>query len=244
VVGVKMKKNGYGVLSCVVFLFFTAGILCAQERADIFVPPWIHGIFFDLGVLGNYEKAGSPDSLQIESAFLLFEVGVGYDFGRITARLYGNFGVPLYGLAYFSDGTEYVVDVLDVSNMKFGIEGAFKIIDTPRFDLLLPLGLVFSATEYTQKNPSYTTNKNAFDRKWIYEYTSIVSGLDVMIQLNNHLKLCILSSIGYPMVRNFTYKAILQGNYVWSDTGSSTSSVKSNTDVFTFSAGVGLRVNF
>ncbi|MDR2632403.1 MAG: hypothetical protein LBC51_02105 [Treponema sp.] len=225
-------------------LFGMAGLLSAQTASKIVVPEWVHGFFLDAGVLGNYENADASEGLRIETGFLLFEIGGGYDFGRITARLYGNFGIPLDGIAYFTDGERYVKDYMDVSNMKFGIEGAFKLLDTPRFDLLLPLGVVFSGTEYTKKNPAYTRNNHAYDRKWLYEYTSIVSGLDFTIQVFTHLKLCILSSIGFPLVRNATYKEVLHGNVVWSETGSSTYSVKENADIFTFSAGLGVRVNF
>ncbi|MDR0635763.1 MAG: hypothetical protein LBF87_01635 [Treponema sp.] len=258
-------------LLCLALVFGMAGAVSAQTASKVFVLDWVHGFFLDIGVLGNYENVESSNGLRIENGFLLFEIGGGYDFGRITARLYGNFGLPIDGIAYSSsrasygnfglpidgiayssDRASYVKDVMDVSNTKFGIEGAFKIIDTSRFDVLLPLGVVFSTTEYTQKTPSYTSSGStsdsriyAYDRIWLYEYTSIVSGLYFTVQMSNHLKFCVLSSIGLPLVRSFTYKQILQkDNVVWENTGSDTYSVKSNVDIFTFSAGLGLRVNF
>jgi hypothetical protein len=133
---------------------------------------------------------------------------------------------------------------LDPSNVKFGLEAAFKLVNTQVFDLLLPVSLIFSTTKYTQKNPSYTASGNPYDREWEFTYTSIASGLNATIKLHEHLKLCIFSSIGYPLVKNRGCKEILRGDYLWSGINSSTYSVKSDADIFTFSAGLGIRANF
>ncbi|MDR1469358.1 MAG: hypothetical protein LBT00_08710 [Spirochaetaceae bacterium] len=244
-----MKKNGMAVLAV---LFGMANALWAQTAAK--TPPahrdefdweeWQHGFFLDAGVLGNYEDADPPEGLRIETTFLLLEIGGGYDFGCVTVRLYGDFGFPLSGNVYWADGVTYVEESLDTSNGKFGMEAAFKIIDTRSFDFLLPLGLVFSKTVYTQKNPSYTQSGHAFDRKWIYEYTTVTAGLDFTIRLNNHLKLRVISRAAYPLESNYTHKMVLQGNYVFADTGSKEYSVEGHTNIVTFSAGLGLRVNF
>jgi hypothetical protein len=205
---------------------------------------WQHGFFLDTSVLGNYEDADPREGLRIETWFLLFEIGGGYDFGRITIRLYGDFGFPLTGVAYWGDGARDVKNSLDVSNGKFGMEATFKIVDTRSFDILLPLGLVFSKTLYTQMNPSYIESGVAVDRKWIYEYTSIVAGLDFTIRLSDHLKLCVMSGAAYPLVSNHIFEIELQDGYVFTATGDSKDRVKEHADILTFSAGIGLRINF
>ncbi|MDR0635765.1 MAG: hypothetical protein LBF87_01645 [Treponema sp.] len=222
-------------LLCLALALGMASSVSAQTDSKGGAPDWVHGFFLDIGLLGNYEHVEPPEGLRFENGFLLFEIGGGYDFGRITLRLFGNFSIPIDGVVYSSSRTTYAEDVVEVSDTKFGIEGAFKIIDTPQFDVLLPLGAVFSTTEYTEKG-------NAYDRTWLYEYTSIVSGLYFTVQMTKHLKLCVLPRLDLHLVRNFTYKEVRQGDVEW-ETESSTYSLRSNTDSFTFSTGLGLRFN-
>jgi hypothetical protein len=204
---------------------------------------WTHGMFFDIGLLYNYEYL-EPEP-QFVAHDLLLEIGGGYDFEIMTAKIYGDFGFLLQGDAYWSNGIKPILESLDASYGKFGLEAAFKLVNTQVFDLLLPVGFIFSTTKYTQKNPSYTESGNyPYDREWEFTYTSIASGLNATFKLHEHLKLCIFSNIGYPLAKNLEYKQILQGTVIWSDTNSSTRSVKSDIDVFTFSAGLGIRVNF
>jgi hypothetical protein len=203
---------------------------------------WTHGLFFDIGLLYNYEYLKPTPEFVAHN--LLLEIGGGYDFEIMTAKIYGDFGFLLQGDAYWSNGTYPILDTLDPSYGKFGLEAAFKLVNTQFFDLLLPVSFIFSTTKYTQKNPSYTTSGNPYDRVWEFTYTSIASGLNATFKLHEHLKLCIFSSIGYPLAKNLEYKDILQGNYVWSGINSSTYSVNSDVDVFMFSAGLGIRVNF
>lgn len=223
-------------------LAVSVGIVSAQESTGKYERGnWIRGFFLDFGVLYNFEHL--EDSPKFNAHNLLLEIGGGYDFGRIIARLYGNFGFLLGGYAYWSNGTEPILEGLNASIGKFGIEAGIKIIDTNLFDLAIPIGLLFNWTTYTQKNPSYTSNKNPYDRKWEYDYMNIQSGIDIKFSLGRHFSLCIPLSIGYPLVKDYTYKEILRGNVVWSDTESSTYSDKNDVSVLSFSAGIAIRGN-
>jgi hypothetical protein len=233
-----MKRYSIGFL---LLIGFSVGIVYSQEESKG-TYDWARKFFFDFSVLYNYEKL--DPSPRFDAHNIVLEIGAGYDFGRITARLYGNFGFLAAGTAFWSNGTKPIKDSLDSTLGKFGIEAGVKIVDTSRFDLLIPLGLLFNWTTYTQKNPSYTTNNNPYDRKWEYDYMSIVSGIQAKITLGKHFSLCIPVSMGYPIVRNYTYKQILRGNYVWSDNNSATHSTKNDVDVLMLSAGIGVRFNF
>ena len=126
-----MKKR---ITVTLAVLFGIANTLCAQTgkkaapsiRDAFDWDEWQQGFFLDVGVLANYEDASPPDGLRIETMFLLLEIGGGYDFGRITFRLYGDFGFPLRGIVYLADGKGDVKDSLDVSNGKFAHLAAFK----------------------------------------------------------------------------------------------------------------------
>jgi hypothetical protein len=164
---------------------------------------WTRGIFFDIGLLYNYEYI--EPTPQFAAHNLLLEIGGGYDFEIMTAKIYGDFGFLLQGDVYWSNGTNPIQESLDPSYGKFGLEAAFKLVNTQVFDLLLPVSFIFSTTKYTQKNPSHTTSGNPYDREWKFTYTSIASGLNITIKLHEHLKLCIFSNIGYPLVKNYEY---------------------------------------
>ena len=104
-------------LLCLALALSMAGSVSAQTASKGGLFDWVHGFFLDVGVLGNYENVDPPkknanplgqnveppDDPRIESGFLLFEIGGGYDFGRITSRLYVNFGLPIDGVVYYSN---------------------------------------------------------------------------------------------------------------------------------------------
>jgi hypothetical protein len=225
----------------VVFLLFAGnGIVFSQS--DIILPKWAHGFFLETGALYNYAKFAPENAFKIDSHFLLFRIGGGYDFGKITVKLYGDFGINLAGDWYNGNNAGKIFDDLDVSNIKFGIESGIKVLNTEGFDFVIPIGFLFNWTKYTQKNPSYVSGY-PYDRIWEYKYYNVITGFDITFKLNNHIKLIFTGSIGYPVFKELEYQEKLQGNYIWTDTGSSTYSIKDNTEVFTFSTGIGLRFN-
>jgi hypothetical protein len=202
---------------------------------------WVKDFFFDAGTGYNYTSLEPLPKFQSHN--LLMRVGLGYDFGRITARIYGDFGFLLYGQAYWSDGISRISSSLDASNGKLGLESAFKVIDSSRVDVIIPLGFLFNWTKYTGKNPSYTSGNVPYDRVWKYSYTHIFSGVNIAFKINNHFQLMIFGNIGYPIAKKFEYQEILRGNYVWTSTGTDTATIKSDVDVFAFSAGINARMN-
>jgi hypothetical protein len=235
-----MSKKSLVVLLLAIALGINAAV--AQESSQEGKSKWTHGIFVDIGLLYNYERIEAAPNFLAHN--LLLEIGAGYDFEIMTAKIYGDVGFLLQGDVDWSSGTKPIRSSLDPSNGKFGLEGAFKLVNTQFFDLLLPLHLIFSFTKYTQKNPSYTSNNHPYDRVWKFNYTSIASGLNATFKLHEHLKLCLFSNISYPLAKSYEYKQILQGDYKWTDTGSSTYSVKNDADILTFSVGLSIRVNF
>jgi hypothetical protein len=225
------------------FVLIIMGIttLC-YAQSKYYVTPWVRNFFFDFNVLYNFEQLKPKP--QFDAHNVLLEIGLGYDFGRITARVYGDFGFLLDGTAYWSNGTKKISESLDAKNWKLGLEPGIKIINGERFDLILPLGIMFNWTEYNQKNPSYISSNVAYDRYWKYYYINVYTGLNASIQFGNHIKMLIFSNIGYPIQKDYEYGDVLKGNYVWAGTGSSTYRVKNDVDILTFSAGIGMRVNF
>ncbi|MDR1899372.1 MAG: hypothetical protein LBQ55_05130 [Treponema sp.] len=234
-----MKKACWLVL----LMAFTVGMTFSEEGVKGKYD-WAKKFFFDFNMLYNYENI-KPEP-KIVSNNLLFEIGAGYDFGRITARLYGDLGVLLGGDVFWINGSERISESLDSNIWKFGIEAGFKVINRERFSVLIPFGFLFNWTSYEQKNPSYTTDANhvPYDREWKYQYTSIVSGINASVRLSKHFSLLVPFSIGIPIVREYEYSEILRGNYYWTKTGTPTYTIKDSVDVFTFSLGLGVRANF
>jgi hypothetical protein len=234
-----MRKGCWVML----LLLVAGGMLCADEESKGRYE-WAKKFFFDFNILYDYQSI-KPEP-KIVSNNMLFEIGAGYDFGRITARLYGDFGVLLGGDVFWANLTESVSDNLDSHVWKFGMEAGFKVIDREQFAVLIPLGFLFNWTNYEQKNPSYTSGSNPvpYDRDWEYQYTSIVSGISAKIKMGKHFSLFVPFRIGYTIVKEYEYKEVLRGNYYWTETGTPTYSVKDSVDVLTFSTGIGVRANF
>jgi hypothetical protein len=223
------------------FMFFGLVTFCFSQNR-YYISPWLQKIFLNFNVLYDYEKLVMEDDFDIESNGILFEIALGYDFGRIVPRFLFDVGMPLYGVVGFSDGDERINDVMDTKNFKLGFEVGIKPIRMQRFDLIIPLGVLFCWTTYEQKNPSYVQDAS-YDRIWNYSYINLFSGLDVILLLNKHFKMGLFSRIGFPVKKEYEYKETLRGNYVWSDTGSSTYSEKFNVDIMNFSIGIGILAN-
>jgi len=216
----------------------------SQSRS--YVSPGVQKIFLRLNLLYDYEKFSLKDSyFYITSNNVLFEFDLGYDFGIIVPRVYLDLGLPIDGEVGFADGKMKLTDVMDTSNIKFGLEAGIKPVKTENFELIIPIGVLHCSTIYTQKNPAYTPLPDSvpYDRIWDFSYFSIYSGIDASIKLNNHLKLRFSSRIGIPVKRELEYKDVLRGNYVWSSTGTATNSVKFETNVTAFSIGIGISAN-
>jgi hypothetical protein len=205
---------------------------------------WTKGVFFDLGFQYNFDDMKPEPEFRAHN--LGIELGLGYDFGRLTARLYGNYAFLLAGTAYWDEGVSPILDTLESNKWKFGIEVGGKVIDTAMFDLTIPLGLLFNWTEYKQKNPSYTDPPDpvAYDRYWKYNYINIYSGVDISIKCSEHIKIMIMPHIGLPIFKEYKYEEVLRGDYIWTETGTNTYSEKpNNIEILAFSVGLGIRLN-
>jgi hypothetical protein len=231
-----MRKTYFLVL----ILFGLTTFCYSQNR--YYVTPWVQRIFLGFNILYDYEKLSAEDDFNIESNNMLFEIALGYDFGRIVPRIFFDIGLPLYGIVGFTDGNANLIGTMDTKNLKFGFEAGIKPIKTQRFDLVIPLGALLCWTTYEQKNPSYASG-HPYDRIWNYNYINLFSGINATIKLNSHFKLGIFSRIGFPIKKGEEYKETLRGNYIWSLTNSSTRSVKNDIDVLNFSIGTGILMN-
>jgi hypothetical protein len=221
-------------------ILFGLTVFC-YSQTRYYVEPWAQKIFLGFNVLYDYEKL-ARDDFNIESDNLLFEMALGYDFGRIVPRVSFNVGLPLYGVVGFTDVDKSLKEIMDTQNFKLGLEVGIKPIKTQIFDLIIPLGILFCWTTYEQKNPSYASG-HPYDRIWDYNYINLFSGVNATFKLNNHFKLGIFSKIGFPIKKEEEYKETLRGNYIWSSTKSSTRSIKSDIDVLNFSIGIGILAN-
>jgi len=226
---------------CVVAILIALTNVCfAQSR--YYASPVAQKFFFDFNVLYDYERLVSDDDFSVNTNNLLFEIAIGYDFGRVIPKIAFDIGLPLSGSINFTDGTEDLTKVMDSQNFKLGLEVGLKPIDTNKFDLSIPLGIMFNWSTYTQKNPSYASGQ-PYDRVWAYTYINLYSGINATIQVNKHCKLGLFARGGYPVSKELEYKEVLQGNYVWTSNNSSTRSIKETVDVLNFSAGVGVLFN-
>jgi hypothetical protein len=225
-----------------IFLGLTA-FCYAQNR--YYIEPWAQKIFLGFNVLYDYEKLTAEDDFNIESNNMLFETALGYDFGRIVPQILFDIGLPLYGVIGFTDGNANLnlIDAMDTKILKFGLDIGIKPIKTQRFDLIIPLGALFCWTTYEQKNPSYASGGQLYDRMWEYNYINLFSGINAVFKLNNHFKLEICSRIGFPIKKGEEYKETLRGNYIWKSSNSRTRSIKSDIDVLNFSIGIGVLAN-
>jgi hypothetical protein len=218
------------------------GINTLYSQNRYYVATWAQKIFFDFNVLYDYEKLTAEDHFNISSDNMLFEIAYGYDFGRIVPRISLDIGLPLYGVAGFTDGNADIIKTMDTTSLKFGLEAGLKPIKTQIFDVVIPLGILFCQTSYEQKNPSYVEGQ-PYDRIWDYHYINLFSGINATFKLSSHFKLGIFSRIGFPVKKEEEYKEVLRGNYIWKSSNSSTHSVKSDIDVFNFSLGIGVLAN-
>jgi hypothetical protein len=231
-----MRKIYFGGL----ILFGLTTFCYSQNR--YYGAPWAQKIFLGFNVLYDYKKLTGEDDFNIGSTNMLFEIALGYDFGRIVPRISFDIGLPLHGVIGFTDGDANLTETMDTKNLKLGLEVGIKPIKTQRFDLIIPLGVLFCWTTYEQKNPSYASG-HPYDRIWDYNYINLYSGINATFKLNNHLKLGIFSRIGFPVKKEEEYKESLRGNYIWTSSNSSTRSVKSDIDVLNFSIGIGILAN-
>jgi hypothetical protein len=231
------------IYSLGLILFGLTTFCYSQNR--YYVAPWAQKIFLGLNVLYDYEKLTAEDDFNIRSNNMLFEIALGYDFGIIVPRISFDIGLPLYGVVGFADGNANLTETMDTKNLKFGLEVGIKPIKpikTQRFDLVIPLGILFCWTTYEQKNPSYASG-HPYDRIWGYNYINLCLGINAIFKLNNHFKLGIFSRIGLPVKKEEEYKETLRGNYIWISSNSSTRSVKSDIDILNFSIGIGILAN-
>ena len=223
------------------FLFLgLTGFCFSQNRNNI--SPQMQKLFFNFNVLYDHEKLSMEDDFRIESNNVLFEIAIGYDFGRIVPRVLFDIGVPFYGVVDFSDGSERINDAMDTQNFKFGIELGIKPIKAQRFDVIVPLGVLSCRTVYKQKEQNYTSGV-PYDRVWEYDYINFFSGVYAVYQLNKNFKAGFFSRIGLPVKKVYEYKEVLPGNYVWTSNNSSTYSIKSDVEVLNFSMGIGVLAN-
>jgi len=237
---------------CFIVIFFGLSTLCFSQNTDR-ATSGAQKLFFSFNVLYDYEKFSFTDSIFfITSNNTLFEIALGYDFGRFVPRIYLDMGVPSNGTIGFISNInlkenikESLTGYMDTKNLKFGLEAGIKPVYTKKFDLIIPFGMLFCGTTYTQKNPSYTSNNNPYDRIWDYSYINLFSGINATIQLNNHFKIGLFSRFGIPVKKECEYKEVLRGNdYIWKSTNSKTYSIKNEMNVSTFSIGIGILANF
>jgi hypothetical protein len=224
-----------------VFIFLGVTAFCYSQNR-YYVQPGVQKVFFGFNVLYDYEKLTTEDDFTIESNNMLFETTLGYDFGGIIPRIFLDIGLPLSGVAGFTDGNADIIKTMDTKNLKLGLEFGIKLIRTQKFDLIIPLGVLFCWTTYELKNPSYASGQ-PYDRIWDYNYTNLFSGINAAFKLNNHLKLGIFSRIEFSVKKEAEYQETLRGNYIWLSTNSSTRSIKSYIDVLNFAAGIGILAN-
>jgi hypothetical protein len=223
-----------------IILFGLTTFCYSQNR--YYIAPGLQKMFLEFNILYDYEKLTTVNDFNIESDNMLFEIALGYDFGRISPRVNLDIGLPIYGIVGFIDGNANLMETMDTKNIKFGLEVGIKPIKTQRFDLIIPLGVLFCWTTYKQKNPSYLSG-HPYDRIWDYNYINLFSGINATFKLNNHYKFGIFSRIGFPVKNELEYKETLRGNYVWTINNSKTLSVKSDVDVLNFSIGIGIMAN-
>ena len=221
------------------FLFFITTLCYSQTR--YYVDPWVQKLFLGFNVLYNYEKLSSEDDFYIESNNMLFEIAAGYDFGRVVPRVFFDIGLPLYGVVGFIDGAKNLTDTMITKNLKLGLEIGIKPIRTANFDLTIPLGALFCWTTFTKKQTSYIISpyqRIPYDRIWDYDYINLFSGINAAYQLGRHFKIGAFTRIGFPVKKDYEYKEVLMGNYVWDSTGK-----RNMESVLTFSLGIGILMN-
>ena len=223
------------------FFFVWLTTFCYSQNR-YYVEPWVQKFFLGFNILYDYEKLTVEDKFNIESNNMLFEIALGYDFGRIVPRISFDIGLPLYGMVGFTDANVNLIETMDTKNFKLGVDIGIKPIKTQRFDLIIPFGVLFCWTTYEQKNPSYASG-HPYDRIWDYSYINLFSGINATFKLNNNFKLGLFSRIGFPVRKEEEYKETLRGNYIWTSNNSRTISVKSDIDALNFSIGVGILVN-
>jgi len=241
-----MKKIGLIVLA-----FASASyVFCQEGGAEKPENPeknydYSKNFFLDAGLLYNFENVTGDDGYpSFLSHNLGMEFGLGYDFGRITARFYFEYNFLLGGTAYWSNGTNPITTNLDSSKTKLGLEAGIKLYNGTYVDFIIPLGFLFNWTEYKQKNPSYTTDNYPYDREWHFDYINIFSGFGFSLEVSKHIKVLFLSNIGFPFYKNYEYEEELRSGY-WTSTGTSTYSEECDMKIpLEFSAGFGLRFNF
>jgi hypothetical protein len=171
---------------------------------------------------------------------MLFELGIGYDFGRVVPKFSFDIGVPITGKIASTSVTKNTKEYFDAKILKFGIEVGFKPLKSEKVEMILPLGMEFCISEYTAKIPGYTSNGHQYDKIYDYSYYDIFSGVDLLFKLNKNFKIGAFSKIGFPIKHEVEYKSVLRGNYIWASTGSKTYSEKYNVDVLQFSVGIGV----
>jgi len=224
-------------------LFYLCLTTFCYSQSRYYVDPWAQKLFLNFNILYDYEKLSSTKSnFNIETNNLLFEIALGYDFDRVVTRVSFDIGLPLYGVVGFIDGKENINEAMDTKNFKLGLEIGIKPIKTQRFDMIIPLGTLFCWTTFEEKNPSYVRG-HPYDRIWDYNYINLFSGVDALFHLGRHFKIGFFSRVGFPIKKEFEYKEILRGNYIWTDTGSRTYSIKNNVNVINYSIGIGLLAN-
>jgi hypothetical protein len=236
-----MKHFMHKIIFFSLFLFVLTTFCHSQNR--YYVESWAQKLFLNFNLLYDYEKLSSTkNDFYIGTNNLLFELALGYDFGRIVPRISFDVGLPLSGVVNFIGGKENITEVMDTKNFKLGLEIGLKLIKTQRFDMIIPFGTLFCWTTYTQKNPNYTSG-HPFDRIWDYSYINLFSGIDALFQINRHFRIGLLLKIEFPVKKEFEYKEVLRGNYIWADTGNNTYSIKQDVNVISFSIGIGVLAN-
>jgi hypothetical protein len=183
-------------------------------------------------------------SVENDLKNILLEPSIGYDFGRVVPRLFLDIAIPLNtinGAAYEYNPSEEAASGI---SMKYGFELGIKPVKGKVFSLIIPLGVLYCTASYEQ-NAYFSTETKTFPYKkeWDYNYFNLFSGVDLLFQLNKHLKFGLASRIGFPVHTSFEYNERIEGNYIWTSTGTRDNEEAGALER-NISIGIGVEANF
>ncbi|MDR2602870.1 MAG: hypothetical protein LBC53_10565 [Spirochaetaceae bacterium] len=223
--------------------FFAVSIAAFPKETKTFDS----GFMADLGASFDYEDAESDWASRFEGRFVNVELGLGCYIWPVSVRLFCDFGSRIYGTVYLYGAELDGKDDFASAHTSIGGELGFRLYHGKRIAIVLPVGYMFTKTEYTKPYAAFNNN-NGFEtleaeEAYINTYDAVFGGIEINGVFNKYLCLILYARGSYPLNAKHSWEARAPKGYVWTETGRNTRSESASLDVFAISAGLRIRVS-
>jgi hypothetical protein len=180
----------------VAVLLFSPCLLFAESSHRTY---YDKAFYIQPGLDYEYESIKNDPEWRMNSMFLDSEFG--YDFGnRLSINASLGLGMLTRAQCEYWKYVGYSSKFTYNMGLRLGLNMGVKILNTNRFDIVLPVGILFAYDDYGIQNKE--------KEDFTYKYLNVESGLQFIFRCNNRLAVVVPFNVGYPV-----YKKLNASNY-------------------------------